>query len=637
MRYKLTRFLLFFILAVSTILFTPIKADERILSFKSNIQVFADGSMDVRETIKVRAEGKNIRRGIYRDFPTRYKDRYNNNVQVKFELKTALRDGISESFHTEIKSNGIRVYLGNKNHLLKKGEHTYTIIYHTSRQLGFFENHDELYWNVTGNGWRFPIDKVIAKVSLPDNIPTNKITHEAYTGLSGAKGQNYQSQIDYSDDVVFQTTKTLLQKEGITIVTTWPKGYVTEPDFTDNVTHILDDNSAVFIGLIGVLLISGYYLFAWNKVGMDPEAGVIFPHYFPPDGFSPASMRYISRMGYDHKAFATAIVNLAVKGALTINESSKEYSLTRSTSTKTKLAPGENVLLSQLFSEGKSVTLKNTNHRLIKKAIDAHKQSLKEDYQEVYFKMNSIYLLPGLLTSIGFFIAIFVNAQSSISPDNLFMVIWLSGWTVGVVVLAQMVFKLWKAALAGQGYIAAIGLTLFSIPFYSAEIFAISEFDVSFLLVLSIALLISLNILFYHLLKAPTRFGRKLMDKIEGFKMYLDVAEKDELNLKNPPEKTPEIFEVYLASAMALDVEQHWAEKFASVFAKLKQNGQNYQPSWYRGSHWNTYNLGGFTSAVGSNLSSAISSSSTAPGSSSGSGGGGSSGGGGGGGGGGGW
>ena len=145
-----------------------------------------------------------------------------------------------------------------------------------------------------------------------------------------------------------------------------------------------------------------------------------------------------------------------------------------------------------------------------------------------------------------------------------------------------------------------------------------------------------LHIAFAYLLKAPSGRGRQLMDKLEGFKLYLEVAEKDDLDLRHPPELTPELFEKYLPFAIALGVEQTWAEQFSQVFARLEASADGtYTPHWYHGS-FNPTRMGSFASSVGSNLSSAVSSSATAPGSSSGSGGG-SSGGGGGGGGGGGW
>ena len=127
------------------------------------------------------------------------------------------------------------------------------------------------------------------------------------------------------------------------------------------------------------------------------------------------------------------------------------------------------------------------------------------------------------------------------------------------------------------------------------------------------------------------------MDKLEGFELYLKVAEQDDLNLRHPPDMTPELFERYLPYAVALGVEQAWAEQFTSVFAALASDGVDYQPRWYHGGTFDTRHLGGFAETVGSSFSSAISSAAKAPGSASGAGGGGSAGGGGGGGGGGGW
>jgi uncharacterized membrane protein len=122
-----------------------------------------------------------------------------------------------------------------------------------------------------------------------------------------------------------------------------------------------------------------------------------------------------------------------------------------------------------------------------------------------------------------------------------------------------------------------------------------------------------------------------------GFKDFLEIAEKDELNLRNPPEKTPELFETLLPFALALGVDQQWSERFAAVLASIRNpDGSAYRPSWYSG-RWSVSNLSKTTTQLSSGLNSAIRSSVSPPGSSSGGGGGGFSGGGGGGGGGGGW
>jgi uncharacterized membrane protein len=140
-------------------------------------------------------------------------------------------------------------------------------------------------------------------------------------------------------------------------------------------------------------------------------------------------------------------------------------------------------------------------------------------------------------------------------------------------------------------------------------------------------------------MSAPTREGREVMDRIAGFEQYLSITEEERLETLHPPEKTPDLFERYLPHAIALGVENRWADKFADVLkaAAADPGSQGNTFGWYSGSSNAWSNPGRFAGTMGAALASSVASASTAPGSSSGSGGGGSSGGGGGGGGGGGW
>jgi len=543
--------------------------DERILSYHSDIVIAADATMTVEETIKVRAEGVNIRRGIYRDFPTTYTDTYGNRYVVDFEVINVTRDGMPEPWHINELFNGVRVYVGAADTYLPHGDYTYAIRYRTNRQIGYFEDHDELYWNVTGNGWDFVMDKVSATVTLPGNVPRGSLAMEGYTGRFGDKGQDYVAEVrDGSGSI--RANRALNRREGMTLVLTWPKDIVAEPNALQRFGYVLKDNLGVLLSLATLLFAAAYLNFMWSRYGRDPEPGVIFPHYEPPKGYSPASARYISKMGYDSEALSAAVINLAVKGYLSIIKRDDEYLLREKSSTE-KLAPGEAVLRKGLFADGPVIELEQKNHATLGAAKSAHEKALKRDYQRIYFILNTGLLLPSLIGSM-----------------LMLMVIGLLGvftpLTVGFFVLI--------AALHG---------------------------------------------LFAYLLKAPTPRGRLLMDKLEGFRQYLEVAEKDDLNLRYPPGMTPELFEHYLPFAVALGVEQAWAGRFAKVFAELEaKQGVSYQPLWYEG-NFSYVNLAGFADNVGSGFTSAISSASTPPGSSSGGGGGGSSGGGGGGGGGGGW
>ncbi|MGB5510636.1 MAG: DUF2207 domain-containing protein [Woeseiaceae bacterium] len=549
-------------------------AGERILSFDSEIRVMASGMIEVTETIRVRAEGNRIKRGIYRDFPTGYEDKLGNQYTVAFEPLAVLRNDRPEAFHSQAVRDGVRTYFGSASRYIEQGEHTYTFRYRASRMLGFFAEHDELYWNVTGFDWSFPIDKASATVVLEFDAPISGITHEAYTGPLGGQGRDYKSRLESSRRVSFEATRPLSPVNGLTIVVGWPKGFVNEPTTMDRIGWLLKDNKNLLVALLGFVLLLAYYIPVWRARGKDPEEGVIVTRYTPPAGYSPASLRYIRQMYYDDKVMTAAIVNLAVKGYLEIKKRGDSHWLKKKDPLNAAfaMAPGEQELYAALFKKGSSVELDNKNHKVLGAARGEHRKSLKTDYNKTYFRTNGKLNVPAILIVVA----------SAVVALNV-------GRGPTVLVIATIVLS-----------VLTIGL-------------------------------------FAVIMRRPTMRGRKLLDEMLGFKDFLEIAEKDELNLRNPPEKTPQLFEAMLPFALALGVDQQWSERFASVLATIRdENGREYQPSWYNGS-WHSSNLTKTTSQLSSSLHSAVSSSVSPPGSSSGGGGGGSSGGGGGGGGGGGW
>lgn len=193
---------------------------EKIYNYDENIYVNEDGSMDVEEIITVYAGGNNIKKGIYRDFPTNYKDRFGNNVRIKFDVYEVLKNGEEEPYSTENISDGIRVYIGDEDKLLDYGEYTYTIKYHTDRQLGFFEDYDELYWNAIGTNWQFMIDGGTTTVYFPDKVKIIEDKICAYTGSYGQTGESDQYYYIYdkeTNSIKFTLTDSLYANEGFTI------------------------------------------------------------------------------------------------------------------------------------------------------------------------------------------------------------------------------------------------------------------------------------------------------------------------------------------------------------------------------------------------------------------------------------
>jgi uncharacterized membrane protein len=217
---------------------------------------------------------------------------------------------------------------------------------------------------------------------------------------------------------------------------------------------------------------------------------------------------------------------------------------------------------------------------------------------------------------------------------GLFLTVWAGiWWSATLAGLVAALRGLWTGGLGTKA--GSIFSILFLIPFVIAGT-VLPTLIVGgmgspglYALMGTGVLMALLNVIFFRLMRAPTIHGRKLLDQIEGFRMYLATAEEDRLNALHPPEKTPTLFEKFLPYAIALDCENEWAAKFTAVLAAAGIAA----PAWYAGTHWNAGNIGGFTKSLGSGLAASTAAASTPPGSRSGSGGGGSAGGGGGGGG----
>lgn len=606
---------IFLIIVLSVILFPSMSnaviSTEKILNYKSEIYINKDSSMIVEETIEVYAGGIDIKKGIYRDFPTKYKDKQGNNYNVKFEVLEVLKDGKKETYRLENQKNGVRVYIGNSNKTLRPGYYTYTIKYKTDRQIGYFEDHDELYWNVTGNGWSFAIDEVTAVVHLPEGVDMEEIDYEAYTGKQGSKKKDYTAyKNEYDNTVVFSTTGKLYSEEGLTIVVGFEKGIVHEPTFGEKIGYFFDDNKGVVVGLICTAVIVVYCFITWCKVGKDPKKDIIIPRYNPPNGLSPADVKFIDSMGNYDKVLESSLLNLAVKGYIKIeNEEEKTFGIK---SNKMTLIKQEKVLENDISEDEKDIynILPNVAkleyssflQRKLTTMQTGQKSFLKKKFEGKMYKKNlgklAISIVMSIITIIiSVLLSMSITEEMFIMP---FMTIWLTAWSAGIIAM----FK------SKNGF-GSFGKILFAIPFLIGEIIGIGVL-IHFVgtgLALLVLLLVIINVVYAFLIKAYTKEGRKIKDEIEGFKLFIKTASEDEIK-----EQTPETFDKYFPYAYALGLENTWAKKFESVL-----EAYNYEPDWCTGMYiGGAFRATAFTSSFSSSFRSSISSASVAPGSSSG-------------------
>jgi len=551
-------------------------AEERILGYNIEVRIGKDGALDVTEHIQVRAEGSQIRRGIYRDFPTRYRDRYGNRVVVDLKVLAVLRNDEPEPWFTEERDNGVRINTGNDNFLPVPADYTYTLRYRTTRQLGFFADHDELYWNAIGTGWAFPIDSGAVDAYLPAPVEVEKLSAEGYTGYQGSKDQDYRAEIVEPGHARWYLTRPLNPSEGFTIVLSFPKGLIPAPSVAQRFAWLLKDNRGILIALLGLILLIVYCVREWSRVGRDPNKGVIIARYEPPAGQTPASLRFLMRMSYDMRCFSSDLLSLAVAGCLRIVQDKgffkDEWRLERAGMPPEGSSLGQRALFAGLFKNNEPVLeLKKSNHATVSGARRAHSKAIDDLLEPRYYKQNTGSIAKGIFIGLAAGIPAFM--------------------------------------LAGKAGEAAI-------------------------VVICVLMVITL-LIFGRLVKAPTVEGRKLMDEIEGLKLYLSVAERDELARMKSPDAPPNLddkrYEMLLPYAVALEVEDAWTKKFTAAVGVAAAAEATRRIGWYHGGNVN--DLGSLSRAIGSSLTSQIASSASPPGGSSGSGGGGSSGGGGGGGG----
>lgn len=556
-------------------------AREAILSFHSDVTIQEDASLRVVETITVAAEGNEIKRGIVREFPTTYKDRYGHRRSVSFDVETVKMNGGPEPWFTESRSNGVALYIGARGKFLAPGTWRYEITYRTSRQIGYFDGYDELYWNVTGNGWRLPINKASYSLHLPRHADAIEVV--AFTGPYGASGADFTITDRTPGLVGVETTRPFAAREGLTVAVSFPPGLVYRPTTSDRINAFFLDNMGVFAGLIGLMLILAYYLYFWDRAGRDPEGGAIIPRFKPPDGFSPAAARYVYRMSYDRKAFSAAVINMAVKGYLEIDEVADEFTLIQVGSSTDALTNGERRIASRLFASGDRITLENKNHKTIARAISAFESGLKSEYKHHYFITNLAFLIGGLVLSF------LVIAAVGLLNDNIAPVpvtILAQSFIAVIAAVTTILFLNFRARrtlpqLNLRGLMSGRMSKPIQFIIVGAFFFPQLAFGaaVSGQLGLAIPLLGLcfgiVNGTFYVLLKAPTLLGRSILDEIEGFRLYLAVAEQARLNLLNPPEKTPELFERFLPFALALDVENEWSEQFTDVLSAAGAAGKS--------------------------------------------------------------
>jgi len=486
----------------------------RIADFQDTVMIAGDGSALVKERITLVFVG--TWHGIHRTIPVEYPGPRGTNYTLFLDV-IALTDGAGQKLKYESKSSSgyrdLKIYIPDAVDTTR----TVEIDYMVRNGIRYFEDHDEFYWNVTGNDWPVPIDHAEAHVYLPQKA-AGMLRAQAFTGAYGSAQRDATSDVNGAN-VTFETNNPLPMRGGMTIDIFIPKGVLEEPGAITRAFWFIDSNPIVFLPLVTFTVMFGLW---WYK-GRDPDPGrSIAPMYAPPPGMSPAEAGTLIDDTIHPRDITSTIVDLAVRGFVKIEETvdttllifhSKDYifHLLKPISEWQGLAPHERVMLENIFAGGQQTRLSSLKNRFYT-AIPSIRQDIK-----AALRNKGMYLLD---------------------PDS------ANAYSIGVAIVILAPFLI--AQFTGYKEVFnSIGLVIVS-GLISALIWW----------------------LFAREMSAKTVQGGRTRIAVLGFQEFMNRVDAD--RLKRMP---PDTFEKYLPYAMALGVEHHWAQAFAGIVQS--------PPSWY--------------------------------------------------------
>jgi uncharacterized membrane protein len=561
MKRKLGIFLVFLLLVFFQTVFSQGFYSERIKNFFVEITINKDGSFLVKENI-LYDFGGNLKHGIYRNVPLK-------NIKIKV-LKVVDEFDNPYPFEVSKESGYLKIKIGDPKKLIT-GEHTYNIFYQVFNGLGFFKDHDELYWNITGNEWNVPIEKSEALIHLPEKVSKENLKFDCFTGSFGLKERECTFGANENGDINFQSNRSFSSGEGLTIVLGWPKGLIREPAIFTKVFWYLQQRffSLLKFGPFIIPIFVFVYLFKeWWQKGKEPKIKKpIIVQYEPPDDLRPAEVNLIMNQKVQIKDITATVIDLAVRGYIKIREVKiKKYGI---------------------FKRNDYELIKLKNFEIAQELREYERELLRE----IFIPRSEKELLSGVL------------GEEKVSLSNLENKLYQSlpkiERKVYVGISPFKYFTSDPATTIGRWF--SLGLIIFFI----AIVFSLLV-RISFLLGLSpqpfgslienfiFSLIISaaLFLFFSFFMPQKTEKGAEVYWQILGFKEYINTAEKYRAQFY----EKENIFEKYLPYAIAFGLVNKWAKAFEGIYRT--------PPSWYEGDFGPQFTTYAFVDSLNRSISS---------------------------------
>jgi hypothetical protein len=550
---------------------------EKIISFVTDITLREDTSVEVREEFVVRSEETYYKWGMIRHLPISSTERWDqrfagpwrDDTGIRVKILEVTEDGQSVSYDHGNGAGYGQLEIGKFNVPVPRGDHRFVIRYLAEGVPRLLADQDELYWNVLGHYFYVPVEEAIVRVHLPAGVRSEDIQSEAYVGTRGRSSPlgpdpDLTAEEKSLGTVVYRA-RSLAPAESVSVVVNWPKGFVTAPKM-----GILSRDRWLLAAPVVLFL---YYLMVWIKVGPEPVLGSVPVRYEPPEGLSPAAVRYIRTTGTDARTLAAVIAQLAARGLIGIELRAGAYKLTQlnaDANVLNSLAPEEARVLEMLFDEGKEIVLHPNDGNALNKYSLAVQGQLQKRLDGQYFTRHLGYILPGILASLVAAMWMAVTANGKDTSGALFLTWWFffCGLILGGILLTSIIpaSKLALRRMGGTRQLL-IGLGVF-LAFGAGFVLVLKQLSqgISPAYTVMLVSLVVIDVGWIPALKRMTPRGRQAVAQIEGFRTFLIKVEQDRMQRLNSTQDAPQVSKDFLAYAIALEVRESWGDRLAEAF-----------------------------------------------------------------------
>ncbi len=493
--------------------------------FDTEITVHTDGAIAVTERIAVTFHTPH--HGIEREIPFSYRDPRGGRVTIDLDIERIALDS-GPVLYTSRRSGGDLVLrIGDPDRTIT-GSYLYTIGYTVGRAILFHDDYLQLYWNVTGNAWRVPIDRATATVVLPETVDLEAVSTISYIDRYGGAARGSAATTSSTGELQF-ATGTLFPGEGMTIDVAIPRSQlpIDPPSFGQRVLWFVGANAYAGLPLLALATM----FIVWYRVGKDPRKRSIAPAFEPPRGIHPGAAGVLIDDRADLHDLSAMLIGLAVKGYLTIEEVDEAEGL------------GDRVkrMLGRSSTDYRFVRRSRSTDRLAKVERDVLDAVFDEEHPEertLSSLESSFYQhLPGIKTAL--YEGLIERGDYPHNPER-----------------TRSVYRF--LGIAGIALGVMLGL-------YVSSLYLGLAVGLSGLVVLAFA----------PLMPRKTKQGVRTLEQLLGLSEYIRRAELDRIEFHDAPEKSPELFEKLLPYAIALNLTTIWAKRFEATLDR--------PPDWYVG------------------------------------------------------